>query len=288
MSWRQLVIALGMFAALGAGVDYPGSIEQWRSKHESELKAADGWLAVAGLFWLEPGANTAGADASSKVVLPRGPAKAGVFQLRQDTVTFDPSPGAGVLINGKPPRAAMRLTDDSKGSPDKIQIAGFTIFVIQRGSRFGIRLRDPLSPRRKDFAGLHWFSIKGSYRVKAKFVAYDKPKMIPITNVLGDTEPEASPGYVSFELNGRALRLEPVTEDNQLFFIFRDLTTGKETYPAGRFLYSDMPKNGEVELDFNKAENPPCAFTPFATCPLPPKQNWLPVRIEAGELNYAH
>jgi uncharacterized protein len=125
-------------------------------------------------------------------------------------------------------------------------------------------------------------------RVSAKFIAYEKPRRIPITNVLGETEMEPSPGVVLFQMHGRQLQLDPVDEDGRLFFIFRDLTAGKQTYPAGRFLYADAPRHGEVELDFNKAENPPCAFTAFATCPLPPKQNRLAVGIEAGELNYGH
>jgi uncharacterized protein len=288
MSWKRLVASAGVLGLLHAEINYRATIEQWRSKHESELKADNGWLTVAGLFWLKEGSNTIGTGPSSNIVLPRGPAKAGIFEFRQGHATFEAAPGVAVLINGKPPRPAMQLKADTEGSPDQVQLADLTMFVIHRGDRFGIRLKDPASEQRRKFTGLHWFPVNESYRVKARFMAYDKPRMIPITNVLGETEPEASPGYVSFMVNGRALRLEPVAEGDQLFFIFRDLTAGRETYPAGRFLYSDLPKNGEVELDFNKAENPPCAFTPFATCPLPPKQNWLAVRVEAGELTYGH
>ncbi len=271
---------------LPAQSDYTVRIEQWRVRHEAELKAKDGWLAVAGLFWLKDGANSAGSDRSNAIKLPSGPARAGVFEFHAGATTFRPSDGVTAFLNGKAAGSAVQLRSDADGSADRLQIGGLSMSAIQRGTRYGVRLWDPASPARQHFNGLHWFPVNEKYRVIARFVAYGKPKMIPITNVLGDTEPEASPGYVEFTLNGQRLRLEPVTEDQQLFFIFRDLTAGRETYPAGRFLYTSAPKNGEVELDFNKAENPPCAFTPYATCPLPPKQNRLAVRIAAGELNY--
>jgi uncharacterized protein len=162
------------------------------------------------------------------------------------------------------------------------------MFVIQRGKRFGIRLRDRNSEMRKNFTEIKYFPISEAYRVKARFVPSNPPKMISVPNILGETSDEPSPGYAEFTLRGHACRLTPVTEGDQLFFIFKDLTSGKETYPPGRFLYTDMPKNGEVVLDFNKAYNPPCAFTPYATCPLPPAENRLPIRIEAGELRYGH
>lgn len=160
------------------------------------------------------------------------------------------------------------------------------MFVIHRGNRYAIRLKDTGSKFRQEFTGLHWFPVRASYRVTARFVRYETPKMIAIPNILGETEKEASPGYVVFTLQGHPFRLYPVVEGNQLFFIFHDQTSGKETYPSGRFLDADLPKEGKVLLDFNKAYNPPCAFTPYATCPLPPKQNRLATRIEAGELNY--
>ncbi len=281
---------LALLAAAGlllAQNPYHADIQQWRAKHESDLKAADGWLAVAGLFWLREGANPAGSAASNAIVLPRGPAQAGVFEFHQGKTSFRAAESVLVQLNGKPAPRAFPLKSDTAGPADELRFSGLSMQVIQRGDRYGIRLRDPDSLARKQFTGLHWFPIQDQYRVPARFVAYNQPKTIPITNVLGQTEPEPSPGYVEFTLNGRPLRLEPVTENQHLFFIFRDLTAGHETYPAGRFLYAAWPKNGQVELDFNKAENPPCAFTAYATCPLPPKQNQLGVRIEAGEKNYA-
>ncbi|HYK18746.1 MAG TPA: DUF1684 domain-containing protein [Bryobacteraceae bacterium] len=280
---RSLVVAA--VAMLSAETGYRANIEQWRVNHEAELKSENGWLSVSGLFWLKAGANTAGSESSNAIVLPRGLARAGVFDFEKGKATFHSAPGVAAKLNGQPVSSAT-VKPDSDGPPDKIEIAGLTLTVIHRGDRYGIRLRDPQSRKRLEFSGLHWFPVDEKYRVKGRFVAYEKPKTIQITNVLGQTEPEPTPGYVEFTLNGRVLRLEPVEEDHQLFFIFRDLTAGRETYPAGRFLYAEWPKNGEVELDFNKAENPPCAFTAYATCPLPPKQNHLDVRVEAGEKNY--
>jgi uncharacterized protein (DUF1684 family) len=252
------------------------------------LTADGGWLTVSGLFWLKDGVNRVGSNQANEIVLSRGPAELGTFELRHGKATFRAAPGMAVKLNGQPAGAVAPLKSDVEGKPDKIQYDAFTMFVIHRGERDAIRLKDTESESRKAFTGLHWFPVKENYRVVAKFVPYQPPKMMTIPNILGETEQDTSPGYVVFTLNGQSLRLDPVQEDDQLFFIFHDLTSGKETYPAGRFLYTDLPKNGEVVMDFNQAENPPCAFTAYATCPLPPKQNRLPVRIEAGELNYGH
>jgi len=159
--------------------------------------------------------------------------------------------------------------------------------VIERGGRYGIRLKDRESALLKEFGGLRWFPVREDYRVEARFVPHASPMKIAVPNILGQVEELPSPGYAAFTIGGREVRLDPVLEEpgaTELFFIFRDQTTGKQTYPAGRFLYAPMPKDGRVTLDFNKAYSPPCAFTPYATCPLPPKQNRLSVRIEAGEL----
>jgi hypothetical protein len=274
---------------LTGDTSYRASIEQWRAQHETELKAEGGWLTVSGLFWLKEGVSRVGSNQMNEIVLPRGPAELGTFELQHGKATFRAAPGVAVKLNGQPAGALSPLKSDADdGKPDKIQYDAFTMYVIHRGERDAIRLKDTESESRKAFTGLHWFPVKESYRVTAKFVPYQPPKMLTIPNILGETEQDPSPGYVQFTLNGQSLRLEPVLEDDHLFFIFHDLTSGKETYPAGRFLYTDLPKNGEVVLDFNQAENPPCAFTAYATCPLPPKQNRLSVRIEAGELSYGH
>ena len=268
---------------------YKAEIEHWRQEREARLKADDGWLTVAGLFWLKEGTNTVGTDKSNVIILPVSSARAtaGAFEFHDGQTTFRAAAGANVTVNGEPATSAL-LKPDTSGAPDIVRINDLTMFVIHRGNRFAIRLKDKNNEMRTKFTGLKFFPPDERYRVHAKFVPYNPPKMIPIPNILGETEEEASPGYVEFTLKGHACRLDPVTEDGALFFIFKDLTSGKETYPPGRFLNTPMPKDGEVTLDFNQAYNPPCAFTPYATCPLPPKQNQLAVRIEAGELRYGH
>ena len=259
----------------------------------ARLRADDGWLTVAGLFWLKEGVNSAGSAAASAIVLPRVPAHVGDFEFQDGKTTFKADPAVAVNVNGKPATSLAATTaalrsDSDPGGPDKVTVGRLTMFVIHRGARDAIRLKDLDSEFRGSFKGLHWYPVREDYRVVARWVAYDKPHNIAVPNILGETEQEPSPGYAVFTLHGHEYRLDPLLEGNQLFFIFRDQTSGKETYGSGRFLYTDLEKEGKVVIDFNKAYNPPCAFTPYATCPLPPKQNRLAVRLDAGELNYAH
>jgi len=267
---------------------YARDIGQWRREREAALKTDDGWLTLVGLFWLQEGSNCAGADPACRISLAAGsaPARIGDFVFTSGTITFKPTPRVDVRINGKP--AGVQVLSAQPGRFDKVSIGTVTMFVIKRGQRCGVRVRDTNSQARRDFRGVQWFPIAQSYRVTARFVAHPAPMSILIANVLGDVDPWPSPGYAEFTLGGRQYRLHAVLDGpnaRELFFVFRDLTTGKDTYPGGRFLYADMPSKGQVVLDFNKAHSPPCAFTPYATCPLPPKENALTVRIEAGELN---
>jgi len=278
-----------MAVLLGAAdASYVQQIEQWRARREARLKADDGWLTVAGLFWLNDGDNTAGTSPGCDIALPPGsaPGRIGVFHFHGGRTSFRAAEGAAVAVNGKPVRTAELKSDTDKDGPDMVAINALTMFVIQRGDKYGIRMRDRNSEYRRHFTGLHWFPVRPEYRVTARFVAYPEPKNIPIANILGQTEPTPSPGYLVFTLNGVEARLGAVLEDDSLFLIFRDQTAGKTTYGAGRFLNAEMPKDGAVVLDFNEAYNPPCAFTPYATCPLPPPQNRLPIAIEAGEMKY--
>jgi uncharacterized protein (DUF1684 family) len=286
---RLLVAVLALAILPVDQSSYRVQMEKWRQQREESLKAENGWLTVAGLFWLKEGESTLGAGHGNNFVLPPGsaPERGGRFDFHGGKTVFQAAPGVTVSVNGKPVTTAS-LTADSAGPPDVLRLGNLSMFVIQRGSRFGVRLKDKDSEARRKFAGTHWFPVAEEYRVTAKFVPYTPPKKIAVPNILGDVEQEDSPGYVEFTLKGQQLRLDPVSEGDVLFFIFKDLTSGKETYPPGRFLYADMPRNGEVVLDFNQAVDPPCAFTPYATCPLPPAQNHLPVRIEAGELRYGH
>jgi len=271
----------------GADPVYRAEIEKWRQQREARLKAEDGWLAVAGLFWLDEGANRFGSGPGNAIALPAGaaPPAAGTFELREGKVSVRVEPGVTVTAAGTP-ITAMPLRSDDPGPPDVLKLGRLSLHVIARGGRYGIRMKDPESETRRSFAGLRWFPIRDDLRLEARFVPWPSPRTIPIPNVLGQVNELPSPGYAEFTLAGRTLRLEPVIEEpgaKELFFIFRDQTAGKETYPAGRFLYAPMPKEGVVILDFNKAYSPPCAFTAYATCPLPPPQNRLPVRIDAGE-----
>ncbi|PWU11903.1 MAG: DUF1684 domain-containing protein [Terriglobia bacterium] len=264
------LVALPLLAALS----YQSEIAQWREKREARLQHDGGWLTVAGLFWLHEGQNVFGSAARSDVVLPAGPARAGIFELHNGKVT--------VKMDG----AAREVRADTD---DVVNVGRLHLYVIKRSDKIGIRLKDPESPYVRAFHGIEYYPAREEYKLTAQFVA--DPKKIPITNILGQTEPEDSPGYVVFRLNGKEYRLRPVYDDpnsKDLFFIFKDQTAGKETYGAGRFLDTDPPKDGKVVLDFNKAYNPPCAFTPYATCPLPPPENRLAVRLEAGEKTYGH
>ena len=286
-----VLAAAGLAAAAAADEAYRAEVRKWREGREARLKADGGWLTLAGLFWLKEGENGFGTDPAGDVVLPEGsaPAKAGVFELKGGQVTVALLPGATGRIGTKPVAGPATLRPDTSGSPDVLEMGTLSLNVIERSGRLGIRLKDKMSPVRRGFTGLKWFEIAESYRVEARWVSYPHPKPVKVPNVLGQTESMPSPGYAEFTLGGKAVRVDGVLEDphaEQLFFILRDQTSGKETYGAGRFLYSDLPKAGTVVLDFNKAYNPPCAFTPYATCPLPPPQNWMKVRIEAGELAY--
>ncbi len=265
---------------------------QWREARHKRLTSESGWLTLVGLHWLSEGENTFGSGPSNAVPLPemKAPPKAGVFVLEHGVVRLKVAPGNGLRLDGKA-AADQILKSDAEGKPDVLVLGDLSFFVIKRGERFGIRVKDVMSPVRTGFKGVACFAPDVAFRVSAEFVAYDQSKAVEIPTVLDSTETMQSPGYVKFKLHGKAFTLEPVIEDPaapQLFFIFRDQTSGRETYPAGRFLYAAMPKNGKVILDFNQAYNPPCAFTHFATCPLPPPQNRLKVAIKAGEKTYEH
>ena len=270
---RRLIAVLAALPLLAAS-SYQTEAEQWQRERAAELRADGGWLSVAGLFWLRDGVNTVGSDPASDIALPAGPPRAGTIEVRAGKVT--------AKLEG----AARELRADSG---EAVKIGRLSLFAIRRGDKVGIRLKDPESRMRREFHGLQFFPTREDYRVTARFVP--EPRKIPIANVIGQTELQDSPGYAVFRLGGRELRLYPILESpdaKSLFFIFRDQTSGKETYGAGRFLDTDLPRDGELVLDFNRAYNPPCAFTPYATCPLPPKENRVPARIEAGEKTYGH
>jgi uncharacterized protein len=283
-------LAIVLFAPLSAAPDYAQDLAKWRQDRETELKGDNSWLTVAGLFFLNQGENTFGSDPLNDIVLPAdAPPQAGVLALLEGKKIWLRAK-APIAVNGKPSTLA-ELHPAADGKPaDQITMGGLTLFVHVSGDRLAIRMRDKNSAIRRNFTGLKWFAPNEAYKVTARFEPYPAAKTVKVPNILGDLETYNAPGVVAFTLNGEQLKLEAFevgsADRKRFFFVFRDLTSGKETYPSARFLYADMPVNGETVLDFNKAYNPPCAFNPYTTCPLPTEQNRLRVRIEAGELDY--
>ena len=290
--WSILaVMLLGALISAQAQTDYIKAIEKWRSDEESDLKKETGWLTVAGLFWLKEGVNTVGVGPAFDVRLTdnfKG-GKFGEIELRNGVANLKVEDGVEGQGDGKDISTTIQLVSDEKGKPTQIRTGSQTFFLIKREDRFGIRLKDSKSKARLEFKGQHWFPIDESYKVTARLDAFPEPKEVMIPNVLGGSFKMKSPGILKFDFKGKEYSLQPVDEgDGTLFIIFRDGSNLNETYLAGRFLYADKPVNGEAVLDFNKAQNPPCAFTPYATCPLPPPQNTLEVEIKAGEKRYHH
>ena len=262
---------------------YIAATTAWRARAEEALRADDGWLTVCGLSWLSAGAHRVGSDRGSAVVLPGGvPGSVGRLVRRDRTVWFEPAPASGALVNGIP-ATTMPLRSDAAGAPDIISIGSCALTVIERGERIGVRVRDRESLARRTFTGRIWFAVDPAWRVPATLVATDVPRQIAITNVLGDISQHECRGELRFTLNGTPLTLDALAGGDGLFIVFRDRTAGVETYGAARFLQADAPVDGVTWLDFNQAVNPPCAFTAHATCPLPPPQNILPLRVPAGE-----
>lgn len=284
---RPLLPLLTLALAAQAPDPYRASVDAWHAAREARLAAEDGWLTLIGRDWLKPGANALGSDPAAEVRLPAwaAPAKAGTFILEGGKVRFRPVPGAGILLNGAPATEAV-LRTDAQGKPDQLRSGRVVMFLIQRGERVAVRIKDPENPARKQFHGVPRYPVDPAWRVEATFEPYATPKVRAIPTVLGTTEPMTAPGLLRFRLAGKERTLEPLLDDPdhpELFIIFRDPTSASGTYPSGRFLYAAMPRDGKVVLDFNQAINPPCAFTLFATCPLPPPQNLLDIPIPAGE-----
>lgn len=266
--------------------EYTASLLKWRAEQEEYLLRPRGWLSVAGLYWLKEGENSIGSKPGSNVLLPeRAPNSIGVLVRSGRAVNIAVIKGSGVTVNGlEVTNSALR--PDTAPEIDRVLVGDIEFNIIERGDRIGVRLYDPECKFRIGFKGLTWYEASMNHRIEAKFVPYDPPKPMRILNVLGDTRETVSPGYAEFVVDGVTCRLDAEASGEELFFNFKDLTSGKETYAAGRFLDASAPKDGKVILDFNRATNPPCAFTEFATCPLPPAGNILKVAITAGEKNY--
>jgi uncharacterized protein (DUF1684 family) len=248
------------------------------------------WLTLVGLFWLREGENRVGGDQRDEVPLPadKVPSQVGVIEFKSGKALFKSRPGVHVLHDGKPVQS-IELQPDVTDNPTVLEIGDIRMLLIQREKKFGMRIRDIHSKTLAEFKGTEFFPVQGSYLVDARFVPFDKPKPVPIATVIGQDAQMDSPGYVEFTLHGQKIQLQAVTEGTpELMLIIKDKTSGKSTYPAGRFIDTDPPKDGHVVIDFNRAYNPPCAFTAYATCPLPPKGNWMPIAVEAGEKFSGH
>jgi hypothetical protein len=275
--------------AASADSAYQQSVEKWRQAYEARLKSDTGWLTVTGLFWLHEGENHFGSDPLNDIVLPAEavPAVAGSFDFHAGKTVVHVSPGVALLLKGKAADGAQLQSDADDAVPDVLTIGDLTLFVHASGERYGIRVKDKNSKIRKEFTGTQWYPIDEAYRVMGRYVTYDSPKGAEVPNILGDTEKVSFAGYVTFSLRGQEYRLDAeVVKSGGLFIVFRDLTSGKETYPAARFLDTEPPKDGSVLLDFNQTRNPPCAYNPYTTCPLPSPGNRLRVEIPAGEKIY--
>jgi hypothetical protein len=281
-----LLLVGGMMpAAENAPPDYRSQILTWQQHREAGLRSEDGWLTLAGLFWLKPGNNSIGSGDTNDFLLPNdAPPQVGVLKLSGKVVTFSNLAGDRVTVNKKALTGPVALHYDADDNSDIVQVGPISFYVIERGDKLGIRVKDRNSQTLQTFKGTQFFPINAAFRFEAKFIP--DPRKIAVPSVIGQTEMQESPGIVEFSYKGQTYRLRPVYEGKTLFFIFKDLTSKKETYPAGRMLNTPLPQGNKVILDFNKAYNPPCCFTPYATCPLPPRDNSLPIRIEAGELRF--
>ena len=284
------ILLLAVASLAQRTTSYRAEIEKWRVEHEADIKKDNGWLTVVGLFWLKQGKNTIGAGSDYDIELTDNfkTGNFGVIDFNDGEAVLTVADGVEATLDGKPVKT-LELNSDEKGKPTVIKTGSQTFYLIKREERFGFRLKDSNSEARRNFTHLHWYEPDPKLRVTARFEKYTTPKEILVPNVLGGEFKMKSPGVVTFRLNRKTITLETIDEgEGKLFIIFRDLTSRTTTYGAGRFLYADWPKNDTVVLDFNKAENPPCAFTSFATCPLSRQQNRLQFEIKAGEKRYGH
>lgn len=287
---RNTAISLASFATIGMcaaalqapDAAYVASFNKWKAELVDDLK--QNWLVLAGLFWLKPGANTFGSASDNTILLPSGPEHAGTFTLQGDDVSVELQPGVDAKIGGQSQKSS-KLAADITGNPTVIELGSLRMHVIQRGKRIGIRVKDLNTAAARNYTGPIFFPLDMTYRVTGTFVPSDGKKTVDVPNVLGDVTPVPIAGEVHFKIAGQDLTLMALGGEPSkgLSFVMSDLTSKTETYPGGRFLETDPVVNGKVVLDFNRAYNPPCAVTPYATCPLAPKENRLAAAIPAGE-----
>lgn len=281
-----------LFTFLFQAPGYRADMQEFRKKRSEEIANPTGWAALVGLHWLSQGEFVVGADGISAVRLtgPSAPGRLGTLNVNGTDVHLRISTGLDAFVKGQ----QVYDLDMKPGTPasDGLKIGGLTMVLVKRGPRLALRVWDAKAPNLAGFKGLQWMPIDAKWRFNARFTAHPSTQpRIKVQNVLGETVEMLNPGFVEFSFGGKTYTLEAMLEEDhakELFFIFKDGTSGKTTYGAGRYLYTPMPTNGTVDLDFNRAKNPPCAFTAFATCPLPPAKNRLTLAIKAGELVYKH
>jgi uncharacterized protein len=262
-------------------------IQVWRAKHEADYRRD--WATIEGLHFLSPGSHTAGSAPDNDIVLAAAlPPRLGRFTVADDKVAFEAEPGAALAINGKAPTSATTLRDDGDDEGDEIEANGVSVVVHRSGERIALRVRDPDGERARAFRGFTWFPISRDYRVAGRFIRDASPHDEHVVNTFGDIDSYRTEGVLQFTLNGQTLSLRPFTTRPKHFYIvFNDATSGRETYEAARFLSADLRDDGTTILDFNEAYNPPCAFNPFTTCPIPLPENRLRAGVPAGERKYA-
>jgi len=269
---------------------YQQEIESWHTKRIQNLKAANGWLNLVGLYWLDEGENSFGTGLNNKVVFPDGtlPEEAGIFERSGTTVKLTVLNNTAIKVNDKPVTEAVIFDKDSVRAP-VISYGSLRWTIIRRDDKIGIRLRDLESPQATNFKDIDRYAVDTTWRIPATLQVEGVPRSIAIKNILGQTNQQKTPGKLVFSIHNKQYALDALEEGDELFIIFADETSGKTTYPSGRFLSVKKPSgDGVTIIDFNKAYNPPCAFTNYATCPLPPRQNHLPLAVTAGEKKYGH
>lgn len=307
--FRRSVFAMflatsGLVAGCGKGDDaasappsaedvaFTAAQQAWRDQRKADLTKPDGWTSLVGLHWIDPGSHYIGSDADNGIRLAAGPAHLGLLTLKGDTVRFAPESKVAITVDGQPGSGSITLRSDA--DPAGPTLIGFDdgkgiASVIKRGPRYALRVKHADAPTRTGFVGLAYWPADRSWQIPGRFVAHPAGKTLDVVNIIGSTDAVSNPGAVEFERDGKSYRLEALDEgEGKLFLILADRTSGQGSYGAGRYLYANMPDaQGRVLLDFNQAYNPPCAFTSFATCPLPPAENRLDLQITAGEKAYA-
>jgi uncharacterized protein (DUF1684 family) len=289
------VIALAAACARPAESPPPSKAEEraaneaaarWQAKHEADYRRD--WVSITGLYDLKPGVNTAGSAPTNDIVLPASvSAKLGRFVVNGELVRFEPAQGAHVTLDEALVTAPVDLLDDRAPHEDELVIGDVRLVIHVSGGRRSLRVRDPNGALARGFVGFSWFPIDAKYRVTGRLIRDQQPRVLKVVNTYGDIDEYISEGVVEFTIEGQAVRLRPfTTRPKRFYFVFRDASSGHETYETARFLYSDLRDDGTTVLDFNEAYNPPCAFNPNTTCPIPLRENRLPVKILAGEKVY--